>query len=86
MAPASDPANNRFLRLCKALHNRKNHLFAGSDGGAEHWAILVSLIETCKLDAINPEANLTWLFGKLALKRRMADIDELLPSCCLGLR
>ncbi|MDX8480105.1 hypothetical protein RFN28_16710 [Mesorhizobium sp. VK24D] len=27
--------------------NRKNALFAGSDGGAEHWAVVASLIETC---------------------------------------
>ncbi|MER9204195.1 hypothetical protein NKH74_34965, partial [Mesorhizobium sp. M0933] len=27
--------------------NRKNALFAGSDGGAEHWATIASLIETC---------------------------------------
>ena len=27
--------------------NRKNALFAGSDGGAENWAIVASLIETC---------------------------------------
>jgi hypothetical protein len=26
---------------------RKNHLFAGSDGGGEHWAVIASLIETC---------------------------------------
>jgi transposase len=29
--------------------NRKDALFAGSDGGAEHWAMITSLIETCKL-------------------------------------
>jgi hypothetical protein len=29
--------------------NRKNALFAGSDEGAEHRAMLASLIETCKL-------------------------------------
>ena len=28
---------------------RKNHLFAGSDGGGHRWAVLCSLIETCKL-------------------------------------
>ena len=28
---------------------RKNALFAGSDEGAENWAMLASLIETCKL-------------------------------------
>jgi transposase len=32
--------------------NRKNALFAGSDGGGEHWAVIASLIETCKLNAI----------------------------------
>jgi transposase len=37
---------------------RKNALFAGSDGGADHWAIVASLIETCKLNAIDPEAYL----------------------------
>ena len=30
--------------------NRKNALFAGSDGGGEHWAIIASLVETCKLN------------------------------------
>jgi transposase len=39
--------------------NRKNALFAGSDEGAENWAILASRIETCKLHGINPEAYFT---------------------------
>ena len=39
--------------------NRKNALFAGSDEGAENWAMLASLIETCKLHSVNPEAYLT---------------------------
>lgn len=34
--------------------NRKNALFAGSDGGAEHWAVIASLIETCKLNGVDP--------------------------------
>ena len=34
--------------------NRKNALFAGSDGGAEHWAVIASLIETCKLNGVEP--------------------------------
>jgi transposase len=72
--------NNAVERAMRPIAlGRKNHLFAGSDGGAEHWAILVSLIETCKLNAIDPEAYLNWVFGKLAVKRRMADVDELLP-------
>jgi transposase len=72
--------NNTVERSMRPIAlGRKNHLFAGSDGGAEHWAILVSLIETCKLNAIDPEAYLVWLFRKLAHPRRMADVDELLP-------
>ena len=38
--------------------NRKNALFAGSDGGAEHWAVIASLIETCKLTKVDPYAYL----------------------------
>jgi hypothetical protein len=34
--------------------NRKNALFAGSGGGAEHWAVVASLIETCKLIDVEP--------------------------------
>ena len=37
---------------------RKNALFAGSDGGAEHWAIAMTLIETAKLNGVEPFA---WL-------------------------
>ena len=35
--------------------NRKNALFAGSDGGGEHWAIIASLVETCKLSGVDPQ-------------------------------
>jgi hypothetical protein len=39
----------------------KNHLFAGSDGGAESWAILASLIQTV---AIHPgEVPVFWACG-----------------------
>src|SRR3712207_7543009 len=33
---------------------RKNALFAGSDGGARHWAIVASLVATAKLNGIEP--------------------------------
>jgi transposase len=36
----------------------KNHLFAGSDGGAESWAVLASLIQTAKLNGVEPFAYL----------------------------
>jgi hypothetical protein len=59
--------------------NRKNALFAGSDGGGEHWAILASLIETCKLNNVDPEAYLADIFGRLVVGHPFSRLDELLP-------
>ena len=51
--------NNAVERAIRPLAlNRKNALFAGSDGGAEHWAVIASLIETCKLIGVEPYAYL----------------------------
>src|SRR5258705_408363 len=36
--------------------NSKNALFAGHDEGAENWACIASLIETCKLNGADPQA------------------------------
>jgi transposase len=58
---------------------RKNHLFAGSDGGGEHWAVLASLVETCKLNAVDPEAYLADILTRLVNRHPMRKIDELLP-------
>ena len=45
--------------------NSKNALFAGSDEGAENWAMLASLVETCKLHGVNPEAYLSDVLTRL---------------------
>ncbi len=37
---------------------RKNALFADSDGGAEHWAVIAALIEICRLIGVEPST--TW--------------------------
>jgi hypothetical protein len=37
--------------------NRKNALFAGHDRGAKNWAVVASLIESCKLYGVNPETS-----------------------------
>jgi transposase len=36
--------------------NRKNALFAGFDEGGDNWAVIATLIECCKLNAIDPHA------------------------------
>ena len=45
--------------------SRKNALFAGSDEGGANWAIIASLIETAKLNGVNPHAWLTDTLTKL---------------------
>ena len=59
--------------------NRKNALFAGSDGGGEYWAIHASLIETCKLDGIDPQPYLADIFARLVEGHPINRLDELLP-------
>ncbi len=58
---------------------RKNALFAGSDGGAQHWACLASLIETAKLNGIDPLAYLTTTLEALAAGHPINRAGELLP-------
>jgi len=59
---------------------RKNALFAGSDGGAERWAIAMTLLMTAKLNGVEP---LTWLTD--VLERMVSggikqhEIEQLLP-------
>jgi transposase len=59
--------------------SRKNALFAGSDEGAENWAMLASLIESCKLHGINPEAYLTDVLTKLVNNWPNSRLAELTP-------
>jgi hypothetical protein len=58
---------------------RKNALFAGSDGGAEHWAIIASLIETCKINDVDPLGYLTDVTTRIVNGHPNSDIDQLLP-------
>ena len=59
--------------------NRKNALFAGSDGGGEHWAVIASLVETCKLNAVDPQAYLADAIARIVTGHPQSRIDDLLP-------
>ena len=59
--------------------NRKNALFAGSDRGAEHWAVIASLIETCKLAGVEPQAYLTDVITRIVNGHPQSRLNELLP-------
>ena len=58
---------------------RKNALFAGSDGGAQHWAVVASLIETCKLIGVEPQAYLTDVITRIVSGHPNSRLDDLLP-------
>jgi transposase len=58
---------------------RKNHLFAGSDGGGDRWAIVCSLIETCKLNGVEPYAYLRDVLTRMVEGHPINRLDELLP-------
>ena len=58
---------------------RKNALFAGHDRGAEGWATCASLIETCKLNKLDPLAWMTDVLTKLVNRWPNSHIDELMP-------
>lgn len=59
--------------------NRKNALFAGHDAGAENWATIASLVETCKLNAVDPLAYLTATLTAIVNGHKQSCVDELLP-------
>jgi hypothetical protein len=59
--------------------NRKNVLFAGHDRGAEHWGIVASLIESCKLNGVDPQTYLASVLSRLVNGWPMRKIDELMP-------
>jgi transposase len=78
--PWSDPMNRKFLRLWKVVHNRKNALFAGSDGGARYWAMAMTLIQTAKLNAVDPMAWLTDVLERVVSGHtKTQDLHTLLP-------
>lgn len=59
--------------------NRKNAFFAGSDEGGDNWAVIATLIENCKLGAINPNDWLTQTLTALANGHPANRVHELMP-------
>ena len=75
--------NNSVERAMRPIAlSRKNALFAGSDEGGENWAAVASLIETCKLNGVDPQRYLTRLLTRLVNGWPQARIDALMPWNC----
>lgn len=71
--------NNAAERAIRPLAlGRKNWLFAGSDTGGERAAMMYSVIQTAKLNGLDPEAYLRDILGRIA-DHPIKQIDELLP-------
>jgi transposase len=59
--------------------NQKNALFAGHYKGGRIWALIASLIETCKFDSIEPYACLKAILEAIAAGHSSARIDAITP-------
>lgn len=71
--------NNTVERAMRPIAlGRKNWLFAGSEGGGKALAIAFTLIETAKLNDVDPQAWLAWVLERIA-DHKINRIDELLP-------
>ncbi|MEQ1951765.1 transposase [Mesorhizobium sp. CN2-181] len=74
-----DMTNNAAERAIRPLTlGRRNWTCLGSDSGGERAAVVYTLIQTCKLNGINPEAYLADLIGRVS-DHPANRIDELLP-------
>lgn len=72
----TNPVENRIRPL---VLTRKNALFAGHDEGGRTWARIASVIETCKLNGVDPYAYLRDTLTAIANGHPMSRIDELMP-------
>lgn len=71
--------NNAAERALRGVSlGRKNYLFMGSDAGGERAAAFYSLVETAKLNGLDPQAYLRAVFERIA-EHPINRIDELLP-------
>jgi transposase len=73
------PDNNTAERAMRAIAiDRKNWLFSGSERGGRSAAIAYTLIETAKLNGVDPQGWLTDVLGRIA-DHKITRLDELMP-------
>lgn len=71
--------NNVENTIRPLVQLRKASLFTGSADGGETWAIIASLVGTCRLNGIDPHAYITWVFEKFTQKVPLGQYNRLLP-------
>jgi transposase/uncharacterized protein YukE len=71
--------NNAAERALRPIGiGRKNWLFAGAESGAETLARAMTLIETAKMNGVNPQTYLTDILDRIH-DHKINRLDELLP-------
>src|SRR6516164_8496359 len=58
---------------------RKNALFAGHEVGAENWALLASIVATCKLNDVNPVTYIAQTLTAIIAGHAQSRIEDLMP-------
>jgi hypothetical protein len=69
-----------LFALCAAPHNAKNWLFIGSELAGERAAVVMSLVQSAKLNGLDPWAYLRDVLARIH-SHPSQRIDELLPHC-----
>jgi transposase len=76
LAPDNNMAENSVRPF---VIGRKNFLFSGTAEGAEASALLYSLIETAKVNGLEPYAYLRYVFEQIPMASTLEDYEMLLP-------
>ena len=58
---------------------RKNSLFAGSVGGGRTWAAVATMLQTCKMNDVDPYAWMKQTLERIANRWPNSDIEALMP-------
>ena len=75
-----EPDNNIAENAMRGIAlGRRNWLFAGSDAGGDRAAAMYSILQTAKLNGVNPEAYLTDTLARIADGHPINRISELMP-------
>jgi transposase len=75
-----EPDNNIAENALRAVVlGRKNYLFAGSDTGGDRAAAIYTIVQTARLNEVNPEAYLRDILTRIADGHPINRIAELMP-------
>ena len=72
----TNPVENQIRPIALT---RKNALFAGNETGAENWAMLASLVATCKMSSVNPVDYIANTLGAILDGHPKSRIEDLMP-------